>query len=267
MKKQECWILLNLLVLLIFFAGCASMNTKKDDKNKAILERDSQPEKGERIDNVKISEFALGVGDTIEITVFRHDELKRTVKIDPTGRTMFPLIGDVSIAGKGVFELRDELQDRFSKYIVGPQVQIGIASIQSQKIMVLGEVRSPGIFNLDSTFRVTEVIARAGGYTQDAKISNILLIRRGQGKADITVIDFKKIRKEGDFSEDKEVQNGDIVYVPAKIIANVYRFFMYIQPMLATILSAESGIALYPQARDAIRGVSTTATPLAIPTQ
>jgi len=265
MKKQDCWILLNLLVLLIFFAGCASMNAKKDDKKTAILEKEGQQEKGEQIDNVKVSEFILGVGDTIEIAVFRHDELKQSVKINPTGRTMFPLIGDVSIAGKGVFELRDDLQNRLSKYIVDPQVQIGVTMIQSQKIIVLGEVNSPGIFNLDSTFRVTEAIARAGGYSRDAKINNILLIRRGQGKADISVIDFKKIRKKGDISRDPAMENGDIVYVPATTIANVYRFFSYIQPMLNTLLSAESGIVLYPQARDVLRGKGAAST-LAIPT-
>lgn len=264
MKKHDCGILLKLFALSIFFVGCASMNAKNDDLKAGILESEGQKEKVEQISNVKLSEFIIGVGDTIEITVYRHDDLRRTAKIDSSGKIMFPLIGDVVVAGKGIFELRDDLQLRLSKYLIDPQVIINVTSVQSQKIIVIGEVNQPGIFNLDSAFSVSEAISKAGGVTKDAKISNIVLISRGREKVNVSLFDLEKLLKEGDFSQDRKMQNGDIVYVPATTIANVSKFFSYLSQVISPVVNLESGIVLWPQVKDVLQGKKTS-TPLTIP--
>jgi polysaccharide export outer membrane protein len=256
--------LTSLIFLIIFLAGCASTgsNVGEGEKESAALLREDlvKPE------SIKISEFVLGVGDIIEITVYRHDDLKRSIKINPTGKIMFPLIGDVQAAGMGIFKLRDELKERLSKYIVDPQVTINITSVQSQKIMVLGEVNSPGIFTLDSSLTIMEAISKAGGMTSDAKLSNVILIRREQGKPQVASLDLKKVFKEGDFSQNIALQSGDIVYLPAVFIADVSWFFGHLSSILSPIMSLESGIVLWPQVKDALKGKGTT-TPLSIPAQ
>jgi protein involved in polysaccharide export with SLBB domain len=85
------------------------------------------------------SEFILGVGDTIDIDVYRHDDLKRSVQLDTSGMIMLPLIGQVKAAGKTVTELRDEIEQRLSEYLVDPQVTIDVSSRQSLEIEELSK--------------------------------------------------------------------------------------------------------------------------------
>ena len=109
MKGYYYGIIISFSFLSMLLAGCAStaLNNKNTD-NKAA---EGQNEDAEKIDNVKISEFILGVGDTIEVAVYRHDDLKKTVKIDSSGKIMVPLIGDVQANGISIFKLRDVLKN------------------------------------------------------------------------------------------------------------------------------------------------------------
>lgn len=266
MKESRCNQLIILPLLILLFAGCgsASVNVVENvSDDKAVTE--GKNENPEQISSIKVSEFILGVGDTIDISVYRNDDLKKSAKIDSSGRIMFPLIGDIQAAGKDVFALRNEMQERLSKYLVDPQVTINVSAVQSQKIMVLGEVNSPGIFTLDSEISVMEAISKAGGMTHDAKMSNVLLVRRGHGKPEVSSLNLKKAFKEGDLTENKMLKSGDIVYLPAVAIADVSYYFVQLSKILSPIINLESGIVLWPQAVDVLRGTEGATTPLSIP--
>jgi len=264
MKKNNYYLLSILPLLMSLLIGCAStgINTKEENTEKAEAK-----DQNEKIDNIKISEFILGVGDTIEISVYRQDDLQRTVKIDNSGKIMFPLIGDVQAAGVGIFKLRDAIRERLSKYLVDPQVVINISTVQSQKIMVLGEVNNPGVFVLDTDMGVLESISKAGGMTRDAKMANVLLIRRGQGKSTVMSLNLKKVFKEEDVSQNINLQNGDIVYLPRVTIASVSRFFSHLSEILSPFVMFETGVVLWPSVKDVLQGKDLETSPVSIPTR
>jgi len=263
MKKNNYYLLSILPLLISLLIGCAStgINTKEENTEKAEAK-----DQNEKIDNIKISEFILGVGDTIEISVYRQDDLQRTVRIGHSGIITLPLIGDVQASGKDIFKLREEIKERLSKYLIDPQVIVNVTTVQSQKIIVLGEVNSPGIFTLEYDINVVEAISRAGGMTNDAKLNNVLLIRREQGKPTAISLNLKKAFKEGDTSQNVQLVNGDIIYLPAVTIANVSRFFTHISQIISPFVSLESGIVLWPQVKDVLQGKETRDVPLSIPT-
>jgi polysaccharide export outer membrane protein len=93
--------------LSFVLAGCASSQVKG---GAAPIEETQQQGNAEPVNNIMVSSFILGVGDSIDIAVYRNDDLKKSIKIDSSGRIMFPLIGDVQAAGKDIFRLRDEMQ-------------------------------------------------------------------------------------------------------------------------------------------------------------
>ncbi len=267
MKKNNYYLLSILPLLISLLIGCASTGINTKDENAKKTGGENPNENIEKIDNIKISEFILGIGDTIEISVYRQEDIQRTVRIDLSGRIMFPLIGDVEAANKSIFKLRDEIKERLSKYLIDPQVFVNVTTVQSQKIMVLGEVNSPGIFTLDSDFSVIEAISRAGGMTNDAKLNNVLLIRREQGKPTASALNLKKAFKEGDISQNVSLMNGDIIYLPAVTIANVSRYFSHISQIISPFVNLESGIVLWPQVRDVLQGKEIGNVPLSIPTR
>ncbi len=264
MKKNNYYLLSILPLLISLLIGCAStgINTKEENTEKAEAK-----DQNEKIDNIKISEFILGIGDTVEISVYRQDDLQRTVRIGHSGIITFPLIGDIQAAGKDIFKLREEIKERLSKYLIDPQVIVNVTTVQSQKIIVLGEVNSPGIFTLEYDINVVEAISRAGGMTNDAKLNNVLLIRREQGKPTLISLNLKKAFKEGDTSQNVQLVNGDILYLPAVTIANVSRYFAHISQIISPFVNLESGIVLWPQVKKVLQGKETENVPLSIPTR
>ncbi|MEW6066915.1 MAG: polysaccharide biosynthesis/export family protein [Nitrospirota bacterium] len=247
MNCRSIIILSRSILVLIFFvlSGCATTKTSESVAGNTG-QADNMPK------NVRITEFILGPGDKVEISVYRHDDLKTTVQIDSSGKIIFPLVGDIQAGGISVFQLRDKIRDGLSKYIINPQVLIGNITVQSQKVMVLGEVKSPGVFTIDSSsLTAVEAISKAGGFTTDAKQKNILLIRGGLNDPDLITLNIEKVFKEHDMTQDIYLQKGDIIYVPATTIANVSRFFNYLSSIISPIVQTETGIFLGQQIESA----------------
>jgi len=246
---------MSVVFIMLILAGCASAPLKNEEKAE-------KPD----IEDVKISEFILGPGDTVDITIYRNDDLHRTLKIDKSGRIMFPLIGDVQAGGTSIFKLRDEMRERLAKYLMDPQITINVSTVQSQKVMVLGQVNSPGVFTVDSDVTMMEAIAKAGGATQDAKLNNVLLIRRVNDRAEVKSVNLSSLFAGGEKSENRPIQGGDIVYVPSVTIADVSWYFSHLGKILSPIVNLESGIVLWPQVKNVLTGKEGSTTPLSIPT-
>lgn len=251
MKHLKGSIHIGLVFITLFLAGCASAPVKVDE---------NPP-----IEEVRISEFILGPGDTVDITIYRNDDLHRTVKIDMSGKIMFPLIGDVQAGGVSIFKLRDEMTARLSRYLKDPQITINISTVQSQKVMVLGQVNSPGVFTVDSSVTMMEAIAKAGGATQDAKLENVLLIRRAGEKAEVKSVNISSLFAGKTNAVNSPIQGGDIVYVPSVMIADVSWYFSHLGKILSPVVNLESGIVLWPQAKNVLTGKEGATTQLSIP--
>jgi polysaccharide export outer membrane protein len=251
--KSFKWIPV-LALLMAFFQGCALTAADKRDGTPEILKTDA--EGMQDFPPMKISDCVLGVGDSIEILVYRHDDLGKKVKIDVSGKIMFPLIGDIQAAGVGIYQLRDGLQSALAKYIVSPQVTISITSVQSQKVMILGEVKNPGILTLDSQLRVIEAITKVGGMTDNAKLANVLLIRNRNNKTVLASLDLKKAFKEGDLTGNVNLEGGDIIYLPAVTISDVSWYFEHLDRIISPITRLQAGIVLWPQFIDVLMGTT-----------
>ena len=102
-----------------------------------------------------------------------------------------------------------------------------VTSTGSQKILVLGEVNHPGVYQLEGPKSVVEAVSEAGGFTLDGKPSHLLLIRGGLSNPNPSykVLDIEKALNQVDMTQNIALQKGDIIYVPATEYANAERFF------------------------------------------
>ena len=202
--------------------------------------------------------YILGQGDEISIKVWRNDDLNRTVKIDPSGNIYLPLAGEIPASGLTIPELRRDIALRLSKYLVNPQVDVNATAVSSRKVYVLGEVRSPGIFNLEHDMPALEAVSRAGGFTDDADRDNLLLIRGENGAARVSVLMMNMEKfTDGGLIPDSRLRKGDIIYVPETNIANFERFMVRLQNILNPLVTMERGIILSSQARSVLKGDGT----------
>jgi polysaccharide export outer membrane protein len=224
------------IIFYLLLNGCSTTTSTSKDVEDTVSPATEETPKG-----IEVKEFILGPGDQIEIFVYRHDDLKRTVQIDTSGKITYPLIGDVRAGGLSIFMLRDIIRDRLSKYVIDPQVSVSVVSVQSQKVIVLGEVRNPGFFTFSNSMSILEAISRSQGFTLDAKQESVLLIRGGLNEPELFVLDLKDTLHKGDLSQVVNLQSGDIIYVPTTYIANVSRYFAHLSKIISPMVSAVSG--------------------------
>ena len=89
------------------------------------------------------------------------------------------MVGKIQAGGLTVPQLRDRIRAGLAKYIIHPQVFVSISSIRSQSVIILGELKSPGLFNLDVLLTSLQALVMAGGFSGGAKLETILLVRGG----------------------------------------------------------------------------------------
>lgn len=246
--KRVVLIIFPLIVLGGIVSSCSQTKTAVKSAATEDIAADHAGQKG------VVSEFIVGPGDELEITVFRHNDLNRKVRIPPDGVIFLPLIGEIPTKGVSIRQMRNQITEGYSRYLYNPQVSVEIIANRYQKVFVLGEVKNPGIFLIDTPISVLEAVSRAGGFTVDARQNSILLIRGEMDKPDLFRLDLKKALKNADLSQNPTLQRGDVVYVPATYIANVARYFQNIEAIIRPVVLLEQGIALYPQVQDVLTG-------------
>jgi len=200
------------------------------------------------------SGFTLGAGDEISLKVWRNDDLNGTYKISPEGALSLPLVGNIRAVDVSLTELQEKIRTGLEKYLVNPQVNVSIASTESQKVIVLGEVKHPGVFKIDGTTNIMEAISMAGGFTLDANQGNLLLIRGNTKKAKFVSINLEEVFSKGNLYNNVSLHRGDVIYVSETFIANVDRFVDHFRKILLTAVNLETGIVLWPRVLEAIEG-------------
>src|SRR5690606_31710855 len=159
------------------------------------------------------ADYRIGVGDVLEIAVWRDETMTRTVPVRPDGRISLPLVHDVPAAGLTPAALRDALTSKLSAYIADPVVSVIVREVNSFKASVVGQVRTPGRIDIVGQVTVLDAIAQAGGLTEFASRSRIVLLRQERGTTRRIPIDYDRI-VDGGGMDNHTLQPGDIIVVP-----------------------------------------------------
>jgi len=158
-------------------------------------------------------EYLLGVGDLIEVQVWREAELSRTLQVRLDGRISLPLLGDLEAAGKSPRELAARIEERYRETLAEPSVTV-ILERSNQRYYVIGQVKQPGEFPLDGHLTVLQALARSGGFLEWAKTSNIAVIRRGGDGEKFLPFDYDALVRRGDLGRQLLLAPGDTIVVP-----------------------------------------------------
>ncbi|MEW6609323.1 MAG: polysaccharide biosynthesis/export family protein [bacterium] len=166
--------------------------------------------------------YLLGKDDVIRVFVWDHPELSGDMVVNPAGNISFLLLGDVMVEGLTEEELEKILTEKFSQYIMSPQVSVTIVGYNSKKIYILGEVSKPGEYPIGGTvISLREAILKAGLPTKSAALGRVRIITPQPTKPIVKIVNLSLILNKGCLKEDIELQAGDIVYIPSNIPAKI----------------------------------------------
>lgn len=113
--------------------------------------------------------YRLGPGDLLEVSVFRADELNRSVRVDGNGEVMLPLLGAISVNGLSALQAEQLIADKLGvEYLQNPQVTVFVKEYRSQEIAVMGAVNKPDVYSVQRARSVFDLISLAGGLTRNA---------------------------------------------------------------------------------------------------
>lgn len=125
-------------------------------------------------------DYVVGSGDVLDISVFGNQDLTRATTVQTSGAIALPLLGDVQVAGLTVVEIQRKLETLLERdFLVNPQVEVKVREYQSQFVIVLGEVNSPGRKVLRGRTRLIDLLIDAGGFKPSA--SGELSVTRTDG--------------------------------------------------------------------------------------
>lgn len=171
--------------------------------------------------------YIIGPGDVLEISVWRHPELNRTVTVRPDSRISFSLIGDVNAAGTPA-QLDKAITGQLFKYITDPKVTVIITDFGSKRVVVMGEVSRPGSYPIGERITVLEAIANAGSYTERAALRSVTITRKSEtGTPEVIKVNLSKVIKKGAASKDIVLEPGDVVCLPKRHMAAWEAFDRY----------------------------------------
>ncbi len=172
------------------------------------------PAGAQTVDPSDVSEYHVQAGDILEISVWKEEDLQKTVLIRPDGRFSFPLVGDVVATDKTVESLRNEITQRLSRFIPDLVVTISVHEIRGNKIYVIGQVNNPGEFIVNPSVDVMQALSMAGGTTAFAALNDIVILRRSGRDRRAIPFRYADVVRGRKLEQNIVLQSGDVVVVP-----------------------------------------------------
>ena len=191
----------------------------------------------------RMEAYRIGPRDVIALTIYAGGELQNQVDltISEKGTINVPFIGPVQAAGLTILELEKIIAKPLARdYFVNPDVNVSVKEYHSLQYFISGAVKSPGQYEMTSKATLLELIARAGGvlpergnvaYIQrkstdqsaEGKDKKNQLSRKGSIK-----IDLKKLLDQGDMTQNRGLESGDLVYIPPEKTLNLAESKIYV---------------------------------------
>lgn len=199
--------ILPLFMILVQVAGCASSQT--EDREEISIEPIGIPVP-------EVMEYVIGPADVLSIDVWNQDTMNRTVRVRPDGIITYPLIGELYVVGLTPSQLQEKLEQELGKFInvLEGEVSVNINEVHSYKISVLGRVNMPGRFEFQSQATVLDALAEAGGLTDFAASSEILILRPSPQALRRIRFNYRDVLQSDENDGLLFVFPGDIILVP-----------------------------------------------------
>lgn len=169
--------------------------------------------------------YRLGTGDKVHVTVFNETDLSGEFAIDGQGFVRLPLVGQVQAAGITTLGLEGRIADAFVNggYLLNPRVAVEITNYRP--FYIIGEVSKPGEYAYVNSMTAPNAIALAGGFTDRAVESSLLIRRLGD-----------KTEREFEFDDTTRIYPGDVIRVERTT-------YWSIMTLLAPLISPFSAVA------------------------
>jgi len=162
--------------------------------------------------------YRLHKGDKLAISIYGDPQTRREVSVDPTGSISFLFINSMHVLGKTIDQVRKDLEDKLKSFFRNPILSITPITFGDEYYTISGQVLQPGRKILDPEATVLSALCEAGGFPylsfrgqviDQVDLNHSFLSRNG----DFVPVDFTRLIKEGDLSQDLRLKPGDYIHI------------------------------------------------------
>ena len=152
----------------------------------------------------RAAEAHVEPGDRVAVKVYLEPALSDEVLVNSRGEITLARIGTVHAASIAVGALGDTLRARYATFLRNPDVNVTVL----RRVVVNGDVGRPNVYYVDVSSTLRDVIAQAGGITENGNPNQVAIIRDGQR---IPVPNWRD-----DVSRASDLRSGDQIFVPKR---------------------------------------------------
>jgi protein involved in polysaccharide export with SLBB domain len=172
--------------------------------------------------------YRLCAGDSFDVSFELSPEFNQTVTVQPDGYVTLKSVGDVRVLDQSVPQLTQTLREAYGKILNDPLIVVVLKDFQKPYFIADGQLGHPGRYDMRGNLTLTEAVAIAGGFTDNAKHSQVLLFRRVSDQwMSAKIFNLKKMEKSGDLHEDPLLHPGDMLFVPKNALSKIKPFLPY----------------------------------------
>ena len=157
--------------------------------------------------------YVIGPEDSLNINVWKEQELSGPVPVRPDGKISLPLLNDVQAAGLTPMQLSADISEKLKKFVSEPRVTVTVTSIQSKRVFMVGQLKA-GAFPLLPNMTVLQALSAAGCCSEFAKTTKIYVLRNEDGKQVKYPFNFKEALKGNHPEQNILLKPGDTIVVP-----------------------------------------------------
>jgi len=169
--------------------------------------------------------YRLTKSDVIDVNFTFSPDYNQSLTVQPDGFVVLKGAGPILAEGVTLPQLQQAIIEAYCNTLNQPEITLTLKDFDKPYFLASGEVAKPGKYELRGDVTVNEAIAIAGGFTQQARHSQVVVFRRiSADAAETHVLDIKKMLDSRDVREDLHLRPGDFVYVPQSRISKIRRF-------------------------------------------
>ena len=156
-------------------------------------------------------DYVVGPGDSLTINMWGGVSQTMMRTIDRNGSLMLPEAGEVQVAGLTLERAQDAIDHALRQQFRNAQITVTIARLRSARVYVVGDVQSPGAYDIPSLSTALSALYAAGG---PSAAGSLRVVRHYRGKQLIAEIDLYDFLLHGVHSTDDRLEAGDTLVVP-----------------------------------------------------
>jgi polysaccharide export outer membrane protein len=157
-------------LLMICLAGLFSQGCAHDERFTWVEDLPAKDQAAEQVVHRR---------DTILVEVVKQPTLSGEFVVRDDGHYTQPMVGSIQVAGQTPREIANAIAIALKDIVVNPVVSVWITKPSPIRISVVGEVKTPGTYELSRDRSLSAVLAAAGWLTEFAHSDRVFVVRAG----------------------------------------------------------------------------------------